>query len=80
MAIEIVSFPIPMSSGFQVQTGETKPTKPEAPEDFDSRALPALNYLMFSPKALLLWSLWDPYHRAWNDLKLALKNPQELCW
>ena len=71
-----------------IQNEKTGETKPEAPEDFDFGALPALisisdqgpantaalNYLMFSSKALLLWSLWDPYHRAWNDLKLALKR------
>jgi hypothetical protein len=71
-----------------IQNEKTGETKPEAPEDFDFGALPALisisdqgpantaalNYLMFSSKALLLWSLWDPYHRAWNDFKLALKR------
>ena len=68
-----------------MKTGEVRP---HVPPGFDLGSLPALisisdqgpantaalNYMLYSSRALLMWSLWDPYHRAWNDLKLALKR------
>eukprot|EP00438_Fugacium_kawagutii_P035086 Skav205139 [mRNA] locus=scaffold3411:179900:184204:- [translate_table: standard] len=40
----------------------------------------ALNFMLFSSQAILMWALWDPYHRAWNDLKLALRRCKGRGW
>lgn len=40
----------------------------------------ALNYCMFSKQAFLFWSVWDPFHRAWNDIKNALKKAKCSAW
>eukprot|EP00438_Fugacium_kawagutii_P020973 Skav206113 [mRNA] locus=scaffold3261:44575:49089:+ [translate_table: standard] len=40
----------------------------------------ALNFMLFSSNAMLMWALWDPFHRAWNDLKLALKRSVGKGW
>ncbi len=40
----------------------------------------ALNFLMFSSEALLFWSEWDPFHRAWNDIKNSLKKSKCQGW
>ena len=34
----------------------------------------SLNYVMFGPQALLCLCLWDPYHRAWSDIKGSAKR------
>ncbi|CAL1147738.1 unnamed protein product, partial [Cladocopium goreaui] len=71
-----------------IQDMKTGEVRPHVPPGFDLGSLPALisisdqgpantaalNYMLYSSRALLMWSLWDPYHRAWNDLKLALKR------
>jgi len=40
----------------------------------------ALNFCMFSSEALLFWSEWDPFHRAWNDIKNSLKKSRCKGW
>ena len=40
----------------------------------------AINYLLFSKQAMLFWAVYDPFHRAWNDLKLALKKVHWGAW
>ena len=40
----------------------------------------ALNYLLFSSEALMLWAAWDPFHRVWNDIKLGLKRSSCKAW
>lgn len=42
--------------------------------------LAALNFLALSSESLLIWPGFDPYHRAWNDLKLALKRSRPSAW
>ena len=39
-----------------------------------------LNFISFSRSALMVWAMWDPYHRAWNDLKLSLKRAKAKAW
>ena len=39
--------------------------------------VPALNYLMYSQSALLLFAQYDIFHRCWNDVKAAGKK--SLC-
>ena len=34
----------------------------------------ALSFLTLSSEALIVWTAFDPYHRAWNDVKNALKR------
>ena len=34
----------------------------------------ALNYIQFSKEAILCCCLYDPFHRAWNDIKLAARR------
>ena len=40
----------------------------------------ATNYLQYSPSALMFLALWDPFHRAWNDLKGAMKASKSGAW
>ena len=40
----------------------------------------ALNYISMGPHALMLWPIWDPYHRVWNDVKLGLKRSAMKGW
>lgn len=40
----------------------------------------ALNFCMFSNHAIMLWALWDPFHRAWNDIKNCLKGTDCKAW
>lgn len=67
---------------------------PQVPAHLDLGALPcllsvsdqgpnntaSLNYCMFSKQALLFWGTWDPFHRAWNDIKGAFKKTQCRAW
>lgn len=67
---------------------------PEVPEHIDLGQLPCLvsisdqgpsnmasiNYVLFSQQALLFWAIYDPFHRAWNDLKLAMKRVPFNAW
>ena len=36
--------------------------------------MPALNYIQYSENALVCHCLFDAFHRAWNDIKLATKR------
>ena len=40
----------------------------------------ALNFLAYSSDALMVWPSFDPYHRAWNDIKNALKRSRCKAW
>ena len=40
----------------------------------------ALNYLQFSDNAILCTCLFDCFHRAWNDIKLACKKASSYPW
>eukprot|EP00438_Fugacium_kawagutii_P003708 Skav208248 [mRNA] locus=scaffold7893:752:5170:+ [translate_table: standard] len=40
----------------------------------------ALNFLQFSAQALLCVCIFDPFHRAWNDLKLACRRATAYPW
>lgn len=42
--------------------------------------LSALNFLTLSPEALMMWTAYDPYHRAWNDIKNSLKKSVCGAW
>eukprot|EP00434_Breviolum_minutum_P020595 symbB.v1.2.018159.t1/scaffold1437.1/size118820/2 len=67
---------------------------PEIPQGMDLGALPILvsmsdqgpniigaaNYLQYSSSALMFVALFDPFHRAWNDLKAALKRTSCQAW
>ena len=67
---------------------ETQTQVVEVPADMDLGAVPcllsisdqgpnnlaALSFLTLSSEALMMWTAFDPYHRAWNDLKNALKR------
>ena len=71
---------------FYIQDEKEETLRPQVPVHYDLGQIPALisisdqgpsntaalNFLLYSPNALLIWSIWDPYHRAWNDIKLAL--------
>ena len=73
---------------------ETGALVPQVPAHLDLGALPcllsvsdqgpnntaSLNYCMYSKQALLFWSSWDPFHRAWNDIKNAFKKTQCRAW
>ncbi|CAK9091627.1 Probable ubiquitin-conjugating enzyme E2 23 (E2 ubiquitin-conjugating enzyme 23) (Ubiquitin carrier protein 23) [Durusdinium trenchii] len=39
----------------------------------------ALNFAQYSPAALMLHAQYDPFHRAWNDLKTAFKKTSSTC-
>ena len=67
---------------------ETQTQVVEVPADMDLGAVPcllsisdqgpnnlaALHFLTLSSEAFMMWTAFDPYHRAWNDLKNALKR------
>lgn len=40
----------------------------------------AMNYVMFSNNSLMVWALWDCYHRTWNDLKASFKKSACRAW
>ena len=40
----------------------------------------AMNYVMFSNNSLMVWALWDCYHRTWNDLKASFKKGACRAW
>eukprot|EP00438_Fugacium_kawagutii_P030972 Skav203548 [mRNA] locus=scaffold3576:25249:29754:+ [translate_table: standard] len=40
----------------------------------------ATNYLQFSKNALMMVTLFDPFHRVWNDLKAAFKGAKCSAW
>lgn len=40
----------------------------------------AANYLQYSSNAPMFLAVFDPYHRAWNDLKTALKRSKCTGW
>ena len=42
--------------------------------------MPALNFIQYSENALLCTCLYDPFHRAWNDIKLACKRATSYPW
>ena len=75
--------------GRWIHNQETNETVPETPEgltlgdvpvlvtitDQGPNNLAALNFLQYHPQqAILILPLFDPYHRGWNDIKLALKR------
>lgn len=69
-------------------------TFPEVPDGLDLGSIPCLvsisdqgpnviasvNYLQFSDQAILFHAVYDPYHRAWNDIKNALKRSTAGAW
>ena len=73
---------------------DTNALVPEVPPGMDLSSLPCLvsisdqgpniigatNYLQYSKNALMFLSLFDPFHRAWNDLKGALKAAKSSAW
>ena len=79
---------------FYIQNAETGEVCPEVPAGYDLGSLPCLvsisdqgpnitgasNFLQFSKGALLYHSVWDPFHRVWNDLKLAMKRSKASAW
>ena len=42
--------------------------------------LAALNFLQYSESALMLSCQYDPFHRAWNDIKLAARRGRSYPW
>lgn len=40
----------------------------------------ALNYLQYSSESLMIHAQWDPFHRAWNDLKQGMKKCSWQAW
>ena len=79
---------------FWVKNTSTGDLLPEIPPGLDLGALPCLvsisdqgpnivgatNYLQYSKQALLFLSVYDPFHRAWNDVKTALKASKSQAW
>ena len=80
---------------FFIVDEHSQQTVPEIPEHVDIGALPclvsisdqgpniigAVNYLQYhAENALLFHAQFDPYHRAWNDLKLAMKKTKPNAW
>ncbi len=77
-----------------IQNTTTKELVPEVPLQLDLGSLPCLisisdqgpniigatNYLQYSENAALFLALFDPFHRAWNDMKAALKRTQCSAW
>lgn len=77
-----------------IQNADTKEITPEVPLHLDLGSLPCLvsmsdqgpniigatNYLQYSQQAPLFLALFDPYHRAWNDMKTALKRAKCSAW
>ena len=73
---------------------EEDTTVPEIPNGLNLADLPVLvsisdqgpnviasvNYLLFSKSAFLFHAAFDPFHRAWNDLKNAMKRSVAGCW
>ena len=73
------------------KTGKATPQKPRSLDlgsipllvsisDQGPVNLAALNFLMFSSSALMLHAQFDPFHRAWNDLKNAMKKSISGAW
>ena len=42
--------------------------------------LAGMIFLMYSKQALMFLAIFDPFHRAWNDLKNAMKRTSWGCW
>ena len=40
----------------------------------------SLNFMLYSEHAHMMLCLWDPYHRAWNDVKSAAKRARGGVW
>ena len=73
---------------------KTGAVEPEVPDGIDLGGLPhlvsisdqgpsnmaALSYIAYSCHALLLHAIFDPYHRAWNDLKMSLRKAKCRAW
>ena len=76
---------------FNESTGQMRPEIPEGLELKDLKIIlsvadqgpnntSALNYLMFSQQAIMLWSSADCFHRSWNDIKLSFKRSVCRAW
>ena len=77
-----------------IQNEQTNEIVPEIPQGLDLATVACLvsisdqgpniigaaNYLQYSSNALMFLALFDPYHRAWNDLKTALKRSKCTGW
>ena len=87
---------IPGDGGqFLIYDDNSNTTVPEIPQDMDIGDLPVLvsisdqgpnivgacACLQYHPEhSLLFLALFDPFHRAWNDLKLSLKRTSCGAW
>ena len=86
---------IPMGNGaFAIFNEKTNELCPQIPPHLDLAKLPilvsisdqgpvnsaALNYLQYSPQAILISTQFDCFHRCWNDLKLAYKRCAGRAW
>eukprot|EP00438_Fugacium_kawagutii_P012976 Skav229746 [mRNA] locus=scaffold1287:489257:493660:+ [translate_table: standard] len=79
---------------YYIVSTSTAETVPEVPPTINLADLPclvsisdqgpnnqaALNFLAYSKGALLMWPQFDPFHRTWNDLKLAFKRSACKAW
>ena len=62
---------------------KTNTLVPQIPPGLDLGQVPllaALNFTMFSNHSIMLWAIWDPFHRAWNDIKNSLKATGCKAW
>lgn len=79
---------------FWIKNTTNNELQPEIPSGVELGELPVLvsisdqgpniigatNYLQYSRDALLFLAVFDPYHRAWNDIKTALKASKCTAW
>ena len=93
LAVDEIKFVGPDGEVY-IHNERTGGTYPQIPPHLDIAKIPmlhsvsdqgpnnvaSLNFAMFSSHALLFWATWDPYHRAWNDIKLCLKRAQCSAW
>ena len=78
-----------------IMDDKTKEMKPEIPPDMDlakvaclvsisdqgPNVIASINYLQYHPQnSIMCLALFDPFHRGWNDLKLALKRGVSGLW
>ncbi len=79
---------------FYIKDEKSQQIRPEVPDHISLGDLPCLvsisdqgpnvmaatNFLMYGPSRLLFFSVYDVFHRAWNDLKSALRGCSCGAW
>ena len=94
--LQLGEYRIPGNGGqFHIYDDSTDTMVPEIPEgmeiadlhilvsisDQGPNIVGAVNYLQYHPQhSILFLALFDPFHRAWNDIKLSLKRVSSGAW